>query len=127
MSEIAKPDAPGTPSPAPRKKSSPLEILRAITEPTRYAVLRELADGKSRSVMRLAKQLDCHPDLMGRHLQRLQKAGLVRRVNPGPEADQRSKYYQIPPESRATLPDSRRVLDYGPCALLFDPPISASP
>lgn len=122
MREIETSDAAGSSSPAPRKRSSPLEILRAITEPTRYAVLQELADGHWRSVTRLAKQLDCHPDLMGRHLQRLRKAGLVRRVNPGPEADQRSKYYQIPTEYRATLPDGRRILDFGPCALIFDPP-----
>lgn len=122
MRETETSDAAGSSSPAPRKRSSPLEILRAITEPTRYAVLQELADGQFRSVMRLAKKLDCHPDLMGRHLQRLRKAGLVRRVNPGPEADQRSKYYQIPSEYRATLPDYRRILDFGPCALIFDPP-----
>jgi biotin operon repressor len=86
----------------------------------RHAVLQELADGSFPSVMVLAKKLDCHPDMMGRHLQRLKKAGLVIRVNPGEQADQRSKYYQIPAEFRSTLPDGTRVLDFGKVVLRFE-------
>jgi biotin operon repressor len=85
----------------------------------RDAVMQELADGSFPSVMVLAKKLDCHPDMMGRHLQRLKKVGLVICVNPGEEADQRSKYYQIPTEFRSTLPDGTRVLDFGKVVLRF--------
>ena len=104
------------PEPAPL-----LTVLRAVSDPMRLAVLKELADGSYPPVMSLAKKLHCHPDMMGRHLQRLLKAGLVRRVNPGQEADQRSKYYQIPLEFRSTLPDGTRVLDLGHCVLRFAP------
>lgn len=116
MSEASTPnpvnEIPVTPAAAPvsRPVGAPLVVLRAITDPMRHAVLRELADGSFPSVMVLAKRLDCHPDMMGRHLQRLKKAGLVIRVNPGEQADQRSKYYQIPTEFRSTLPDGRRWL-----------------
>ncbi len=126
MSEASTPspanEIPVTPAAAPvsRAVGAPLVVLRAITDPMRHAVLRELADGSYPSVMVLAKRLDCHPDMMGRHLQRLKKAGLVIRVNPGEQADQRSKYYQIPTEFRSTLPDGQRVLDFGSCTLRFE-------
>ena len=116
----ANPAAPAA-VPVSRPVGAPLVILRAITDPVRHVVLRELADGSFPSVMVLAKKLDCHPDMMGRHLQRLKKVGLVIRVNPGEEADQRSKYYQIPAEFRSTLPDGTRVLDFGACVLRFEP------
>lgn len=115
----ANPPSPAA-SPVSRPVGAPLVILRAITDPVRHVVLRELADGSFPSVMVLAKKLDCHPDMMGRHLQRLKKAGLVIRVNPGEEADQRSKYYQIPAEFRSTLPDGTRVLDFGCVVLRFE-------
>ena len=129
MSEASNPSSananPMTPAAAPVRRAggAAMAILRAITDPMRHAVLRELADGSFHSVMVLAKKLDCHPDMMGRHLQRLKKAGLVIRVNPGEEADQRSKYYQIPAEFRSTLPDGTRVLDFGCVVLRFEPTV----
>lgn len=98
---------------------SPLVVLDAITDPMRYAVLRELADGSYPPVISLAKKLGCHPDQMGRHLQRMKKAGLLVRVNPGDEADQRAKYYQIPATFRSSQPDGTRVLDFGSVMLRF--------
>lgn len=106
--------------PVSRVVGAALVVLRAITDPMRHAVFRELADGSFPSVIVLAKRLDCHPDMMGRHLQRLKKAGLVIRVNPGEEADQRSKYYQIPADFRSTQPDGTRVLDFGKVVLRFE-------
>lgn len=124
MSEATKPSpANANPvtaaAPVSRPVGAALVILRAITDPMRDAVMQELADGSFPSVMVLAKKLDCHPDMMGRHLQRLKKVGLVICVNPGEEADQRSKYYQIPTEFRSTLPDGTRVLDFGKVVLRF--------
>lgn len=93
MSEASNPSPanvnPSAPAALPisRPVGADLVILRAITDPMRHAVLRVLADGSYPSVMVLAKRLDCHPDMMGRHLQRLKKAGLVIRVNPGEAAD----------------------------------------
>jgi hypothetical protein len=57
---------------------------------------------------------------MGRHLQRLKKAGLVRSVL-APGADKRCLYYQIHPACRRALPDGRLEVDYGPVVLRFPP------
>lgn len=78
-----------------------------------------VADGSYPTVIALAKKLGCHPDMMGRHMRRMKKAGLVIRVKPE-DADERSKYYQIPAEFRSTQPDGRRVLDFGCLLLRFD-------
>ena len=116
-SRIASP-APVQAAPGVRPATgTPLVVLNAITEPMRYAVLRELADGSYPPVITLAKRLSCHPDQMGRHLQRMKKAGLLIRVNPGDEADQRAEYYQIPAAFRSSQPDGTQVLDFG-CVML---------
>lgn len=120
MSENSMPATSAAPAPAVRPPAmKPLEVLNAITDPMRYAVLRELADGSHPPVITLAKKLGCHPDQMGRHLQRMKKAGLLIRVNPGDEADQRAKYYQIPAAFRSSQPDGTRVLDFGSVVLRF--------
>lgn len=120
MSEDSMPGTSAAPAPVVRPPmGSPLVVLNAITDPMRYAVLRELADGSYPPVITLAKNLGCHPDQMGRHLQRMKKAGLLIRVNPGDEADRRAKYYQIPSAFRSTLPDGTRVLDFGSVVLRF--------
>ena len=50
----------------------------------------------------------------------MKKAGLLVRVNPGDDADQRAKYYQIPVAFRSSLPDGTRVLDFGSVVLRFE-------
>lgn len=120
MTEDSMPGMTAAPVVAPVVRpamGSPLVVLDAITDPMRYAVLRELADGSYPPVISLAKKLGCHPDQMGRHLQRMKKAGLLVRVNPGDEADQRAKYYQIPAAFRSSQPDGTQVLDFG-CVML---------
>ena len=120
MTEDSMPGMTAAPVVAPVVRpamGSPLVVLDAITDPMRYAVLRELADGSYPPVISLAKKLGCHPDQMGRHLQRMKKAGLLIRVNPGDEADQRAKYYQIPAAFRSSQPDGTQVLDFG-CVML---------
>ncbi|MBL9116099.1 MAG: helix-turn-helix transcriptional regulator [Verrucomicrobiaceae bacterium] len=100
---------------------SPLAAIMAMADPMRFAVLKELADGSYPPVIQLAKKLGCHPDQMGRHLQRMKKAGLLIRVRPTGDPDMRSKHYQIPSQYRQTLPDGVRVLDYGTVVLRFEP------
>lgn len=92
--------------------------MRVIGEPMRWKILRELADGSRPAVMDLAKRLDCHPDQMGRHLRRLSRAGLIRRIKVE-DGDGRSRYYQIHPTYRRTLTDGRRELDFGNIVLRF--------
>lgn len=105
---------------APRPTGSELEVLVAIADPVRHAVLRELADGSHPAVKDLAVKLHCNPDQLGRHMQRLCKVGLVIEVR-AEGADKRCRYYQIPKPFRSTLPDGRRVLDFSFCVLRFDP------
>lgn len=110
------PSVPGSEKPV-RKVAGALAVLKAVAVPVRYAVLRELADGSYPPVIDLAKKVDCHPDLMGRHLKLLQKVGLVVRVKMEEDSDGRSKYYQIPAEFRQVLPNGERVLDFGSVVL----------
>ena len=120
MSDGSPPKSvPSAAAPALPALASATVILAAISESSRYAALQVLADGAYHTVTALAKRADCHPDLMGRHLRRLRKAGLIRRVNPGDEADGRNKYYQIPREYCSQLPDGTRVLDYRSVVLRF--------
>lgn len=120
-SSNASSDTPAAPPTKPARVVSALEILKAAAEPVRHAVLQELSDGSYPTQIQLAKQLDCHPDLMGRHLRRLRRAGMILRVNPGEEADQRASHHQIPQKFHSTMPDGTHVVDYGHLVLRFPP------
>lgn len=98
---------------------TPVDVLVAMADPVRYAVMQELSDGSYPAVKDLAAKLGCHPDQMGRHLQRMCKAGIVMEVR-ATEADKRSRYYMVPKEFRSTLPDGTRVLDFGKVMLRFE-------
>jgi DNA-binding transcriptional ArsR family regulator len=120
-SPLPAPTSSPAPGPNPPKPLAAPEVLvQVIGEPMRWKILRELADGSRPAVMDLAKRLDCHPDQMGRHLRRLSRAGLIRRIKVE-DGDGRSRYYQIHSAYRCTLPDGRWELDYGVVALRFDP------
>lgn len=101
-----------------RQTCAPVDVLVAMADPVRYAVMKELSDGSYPVVKDLAAKLHCHPDQMGRHLQRMCKAGIVMEVR-AKEADKRSRYYMVPKEFRSTLPDGTRVLDFGKIVLRF--------
>lgn len=101
-----------------RQTGAPVDVLVAMADPVRYAVMKELSDGSYPAVKDLAAKLHCHPDQMGRHLQRMCKAGIVMEVRAS-EADKRSRYYMVPKEFRRTLPDGTRVLDFGKIVLRF--------
>lgn len=116
----APPTAVSEPVNPPPRVAGALEVLKAVAVPKRYAVLKELADGSYPAVIQLAKKLGANPDLMGRHLKLLQKAGLVVRVRDGNDSDGRSKYYQIPERFRSVTPDGGRVLDFGSVKLRLD-------
>lgn len=121
MSETARDTIPTSePVKVPsRQTGAPVDVLVAMADPVRYAVMQELSDGSYPAVKDLAAKLGCHPDQMGRHLQRMCKAGIVMEVRAA-EADKRSRYYMVPKEFRSTLPDGTRVLDFGSCTLRFE-------
>ncbi|MFN4141234.1 ArsR/SmtB family transcription factor [Aestuariivirga sp.] len=55
----------------------PLAVLSALSEPTRLAAVRILADGGEHCVCELMKRLDASQSRMSRHMQILKQAGLV--------------------------------------------------
>lgn len=61
----------------------PLEVLNAITDPMRYAVLRELADGSYPPVISLAKKLGCPPRPDGPPLAAHEEGGSDHTREPG--------------------------------------------
>ena len=120
MSETAPTtNTPSEPVQVPARQTGvPVDVLVAMADPVRYAVMKELSDGSYPAVKDLAAKLGCHPDQMGRHLQRMCKAGIVMEVR-ATEADKRSRYYMVPKEFRSTMPDGTRVLDFGKVVLRF--------
>ncbi len=55
-----------------------LEILQALAEPTRLAVMTLLWDGREYCVCELMERLDATQSRMSRHMQALKQAGLVK-------------------------------------------------
>jgi DNA-binding transcriptional ArsR family regulator len=96
----------------------PLEFLRALSDPVRWAVLRELAGGKSFSVLELSALVKRSPDLTSKHLKTLREAGAVI-VVPAPDGDGRKSHYIVPENFRRPDESGKAMIDYGVCALRF--------
>ena len=94
----------------------PVVVLKAVADPVRYKVLQALAGGEVLSVIALAKQLNVHPDTMGKHIKSLRRAQILRRVSQQ-DGDGRSKYLQLAKGCVRGMEDGRRVLDFGSCVL----------
>ena len=112
------PVVPPAPPTAPAQVITPLQILKAITDPVRYRILQEMAGGAEFSIVAMARKLGAQTDMMGRHFQTLRRARLLRRVKPE-GADGRLKHFHIPAEFRPAQPDGRKVVDFGSCVLRF--------
>jgi DNA-binding transcriptional ArsR family regulator len=96
----------------------PWDFLWAVSDPARWTALRELAGGKSLSVLELAAIAQRTPDLMSKHLKILRVAGAVI-VVPAPDGDGRKSHYAVPERFRRTEESGRAVIDYGVCVLRF--------
>jgi DNA-binding transcriptional ArsR family regulator len=96
----------------------PVEFLRALSDPVRWAVLRELAGGKSFSVLELSALVKRSPDLTSKHLKTLREAGAVI-VLPAPDGDGRKLHYAVPERFRRVDETGKPMIDYGVCALRF--------
>jgi predicted transcriptional regulator len=83
------------------------ELVAAVGDPTRWAILAELSAGEPRMVKELAQKLGRSPSLISKHLKMLQRAGMV--------ATGRGRLWQIPKEFLAS-PDKGHV-DFGHCLL----------
>ena len=98
--------------------ADPPSFLWAVSEPARWAALRELASGHSRSVQELASVAGRSADLMSKHLKSLREAGAVT-LAASPDGDGRKQPYAVPARFRRTDKAGRPVLDYGVCVLRF--------
>ena len=107
----------GTPVTAQDFFKAPTDLLWAVSVPARWAILRELAAGESRSVLELAAVAGRSADLISKHLKSLREAGAVELVAVA-ESDGRKQYYAVPSQYRRQEA-GKPVLDYGVCVLRF--------
>lgn len=84
-------------------------LAKALGEPLRWAILRELASGDRLMVVEIAKRVGKPADTVSKHLAVLRKTGL---------AVVKQRLYSMPPEWIAD--PERRVLDLGYCVLRLD-------
>jgi DNA-binding transcriptional ArsR family regulator len=98
--------------------NQPSRFLRALSDPVRWTVLRELASGKSFSVLELSALVKRSPDLTSKHLKTLREAGAVI-VVVAPDGDGRKSHYTVPEKFRRTDESGKPMIDYGVCALRF--------
>ncbi|MGY8643812.1 MAG: ArsR/SmtB family transcription factor [Verrucomicrobiales bacterium] len=84
-------------------------LAKALGEPLRWAILRELASGERLMVIEIAARTGKSSDLVSKHLAVLRKVGL---------AEKKQRLYSMPPEFIDN--PERRELDLGYCVLRLD-------
>jgi hypothetical protein len=96
------------------KPRRPATIFAALGNPIRCRVLARLAEsGQAWTVSQLSTRERVHPDTMSRHLQILEKAGMVA-SHPG--VDRRCQCYFVPGQFRQTP----GTLDFGCCTVKLE-------
>jgi len=105
------------PTASAEAESDPCALLRAVGEPMRWRILRELLAGGPLSVLDLLERLGGLQAQMSKHLKVLREAGAVELV-PAPDGDGRKSYHAVPEKFRTKEAD-KTVLDYGVCVLRF--------
>jgi len=100
-----------------KTEADPCTLLRAVGEPMRWRILRELLAGGPLSVLDLLERLGGLQAQMSKHLKVLREAGAVELV-PAPDGDGRKSYHAVPEKFRTKEAD-QTVLDYGVCVLRF--------
>ena len=102
-----RPSSPPEPAFGPDLPFVPL--AKALGDPIRWAILRELASGDRLMVVEIAKRVGKPADTVSKHLAVLRKVGL---------AVVKQRLYSMPPEFLAD--PEKRVLDLGYCVLRLD-------
>lgn len=95
-----------------------ISLLRALSSPVRWQVLRILATEGPQSVNDLAARTDRAQHSMSKHLQVLRAVGAVVMV-PGTDGDGRKLFHALPPGCLRTGANGRKI-DYGGCVLRLD-------
>lgn len=81
-------------------------LLAALANPVRLRLVRELMDGRPRSIVQLARPLRKDPDLISKHLLILRRAGVLVIVQ---GMDRRYQFFYLPEHFRP----APGVLDFG--------------
>ena len=118
---ILVPPVPGVAAPPAAAQSlfpNPAALVRALGDPVRWAVVRELAAGQPLPVGVLVTRLKRTKSAVSKQLRALREAGAVAAV-PVPQADGRQQYYTVPAAFRRLDEAGRPMVDYGVCALRF--------
>ena len=83
------------------------EVFRALSDPTRRAILSALVDGE-KTVSQVAQPFDLCPSAISKHLRMLERAGLMRQIKRG-----RERWCQLVPqpldEAATWLTEHRRL------------------
>jgi predicted transcriptional regulator len=85
-------------------------LAKAMSQPTRWKMLKELTVGEARTIRELAGVGGCSYENARKHLAVLQQAGLV--------VQGRGRLYQIPKQYLPT--PGQPVADFGHCLLRLD-------
>lgn len=98
----------------------PMKLLAALSDGTRWGIVRLLAGGEARSVQEVAAALKRDPDVVSRHLKVLSDVSVVA-VAAVPGADGRKQFYAVPERFRRRDEAGRPMVDFGVCVLRFPP------
>jgi DNA-binding transcriptional ArsR family regulator len=93
-----------------RSFSKPNLVIRALSNPIRWAILRELARGEALPVVEMARRLKVPQGSLAKHALILRQAGLLERGY--------GMLYRIPPALH--IPDQPLSLDAGIAVIRLD-------
>ncbi len=94
------------------------EVLKALSDETRWRVVQILLEEGRAKVTDLATRLSVIQPTMSKHLRMLREAGIVVSEKEGTIV-----WCQVAPDFKQRLRDGRQVLDMGCCTFRFDKPM----
>ncbi len=92
-------------------------VLKALSDETRWRIVRTLLDEEPAKVTDLAARMDCSQPTMSKQLRILRNAGVIVSSKEGTVV-----WCRIAPEFRHKLRSGTQILDVGCCTFRFDLP-----
>lgn len=93
------------------------EVLKALSDGTRWRIVQLLIEQERAKVTELALRLSVIQPTMSKHLRILREAGIV-----VPEKEGTTVWYRVAPDFKQRLGDGGQILDLGCCTFRFDRP-----